>query len=78
MKDRNEAWSRVEHLAMRHPSYTIVRNQTNALSTRQPGDSIPLDEDGDASELERLTIQDLEAKANEVQLKIFIIYIKIN
>ncbi|XP_015609845.1 serine/threonine-protein phosphatase 2A 56 kDa regulatory subunit gamma isoform isoform X2 [Cephus cinctus] len=68
IKDRDEAWVRVEALAMRHPNYTLT---TLAISTTnhpyglpQHLDSPPPDEDGD-NDKTPLTLEKIEAKAKE-------------
>lgn len=67
LKDRDEAWNRVETLAMRHPNYTVVAHGTinNSHNLSQHLDSPPLDEDGD-NDPSPLTLEKIEAKANEV------------
>ncbi|KAF3427679.1 hypothetical protein E2986_13868 [Frieseomelitta varia] len=69
MKDRDEAWMRVEALAMRHPNYNAtikgVTNTTIGTILQQQLDSPPPDEDGDTDQTP-LTLEKIEAKANEV------------
>lgn len=67
MKDRDEAWMRVEALAMRHPNYNINKNTTNntLYMSSQHIDNSPPDEDGDTDQTP-LTLEKIEAKANEV------------
>ncbi|XP_017885583.1 serine/threonine-protein phosphatase 2A 56 kDa regulatory subunit gamma isoform-like isoform X2 [Ceratina calcarata] len=71
MKDRDEAWSRIEQLAMKHPAYntTIKGIQQNTMSStisQQQLDSPPPDEDGDTDQTP-LTLEKIEAKANEAK-----------
>lgn len=68
MKDRDEAWMRVEALAMRHPNYNLSNKGTtnNSYASPQHIDSSPPDEDGDTDQTP-LTLEKIEAKANEVQ-----------
>ncbi|XP_076294062.1 serine/threonine-protein phosphatase 2A 56 kDa regulatory subunit gamma isoform-like isoform X2 [Lasioglossum baleicum] len=71
MKERDEAWMRVEALAMRHPSYnTAVKGLTNTAAnlsiSQQQLDSPPPDEDGDTDQTP-LTLEKIEAKANEAK-----------
>lgn len=69
MKDRDEAWMRVEALAMKHPNYSAsakgITNMTNTTISQQQLDSPPPDEDGDTDQTP-LTLEKIEAKANEV------------
>ncbi|XP_043273643.1 serine/threonine-protein phosphatase 2A 56 kDa regulatory subunit gamma isoform-like isoform X3 [Venturia canescens] len=69
LKDRDEAWNRVEALAMRHPNYKIVaKGSTNSPYTLpQHLDSPPPDEDVENDQIP-LTLEKIEAKANEVKL----------
>lgn len=72
MKDRDEAWMRVEALAMRHPNYNVaVKGLTNTAAnttiSQQQLDSPPPDEDCDTDQTP-LTLEKIEAKANEVLL----------
>ncbi|CAL7939154.1 unnamed protein product [Xylocopa violacea] len=70
MKDRDEAWMRVEALAMRHPNYNAtikgITNTTNSMILQQQLDSPPPDEDGDTDQTP-LTLEKIEAKANEAK-----------
>ncbi|XP_035718875.1 serine/threonine-protein phosphatase 2A 56 kDa regulatory subunit gamma isoform-like isoform X1 [Vespa mandarinia] len=69
MKDRDEAWMRVEALAMRHPHYNmaITKSTPNIpYSLTQHLDSPPPDEDGDTDQTP-LTLEKIEAKANEAK-----------
>ncbi|KAF3427681.1 hypothetical protein E2986_13868, partial [Frieseomelitta varia] len=70
MKDRDEAWMRVEALAMRHPNYNAtikgVTNTTIGTILQQQLDSPPPDEDGDTDQTP-LTLEKIEAKANEAK-----------
>ncbi|XP_031832124.1 serine/threonine-protein phosphatase 2A 56 kDa regulatory subunit gamma isoform isoform X2 [Nomia melanderi] len=71
MKDRDEAWMRVEALAMRHPNYNVaVKGLTNTAAnttiSQQQLDSPPPDEDGDTDQTP-LTLEKIEAKANEAK-----------
>ncbi|XP_008550356.1 serine/threonine-protein phosphatase 2A 56 kDa regulatory subunit gamma isoform isoform X1 [Microplitis demolitor] len=68
LKDRDEAWNRVETLAMRHPSYTVVTKGllNNSHNLSQHLDSPPLDEDAD-NDVTPLTLEKIEAKANEAK-----------
>lgn len=68
MKDRDEAWMRVEALAMRHPNYNLSNKGTtnNSYASPQHIDSSPPDEDGDTDQTP-LTLEKIEAKANEVR-----------
>ncbi|XP_054009796.1 serine/threonine-protein phosphatase 2A 56 kDa regulatory subunit gamma isoform-like isoform X3 [Hylaeus anthracinus] len=71
MKERDEAWMRVEALAMRHPCYAMTvqgLTNTNATSTisQQQLNSPPPDEDGDVDPMP-LTLEKIEAKANEAK-----------
>lgn len=67
MKDRDEAWMRVEALAMRHPNYNMSNKGTtnNLYTSPQHIDNSPPDEDGDTDQTP-LTLEKIEAKANEV------------
>jgi len=74
MKDRDEAWMRVEALAMRHPNYNMTnKGTTNNTSYTSPQhiDISPPDEDGDTDQTP-LTLEKIEAKANEVLIFIVI------
>ena len=76
MKDRDEAWMRVEALAMRHPNYNAtikgITNTTIGTISQQQLDSPPPDEDGDTDQTP-LTLEKIEAKANEVwQIDLFL------
>lgn len=69
MKDRDEAWMRVEALAMRHPNYNAtIKGVTNTTigTILQQLDSPPPDEDGDTDQTP-LTLEKIEAKANEAK-----------
>ncbi|KZC12639.1 Serine/threonine-protein phosphatase 2A 56 kDa regulatory subunit delta isoform [Dufourea novaeangliae] len=71
MKDRDEAWMRVETLAMRHPNYNVSgKGLTNTIAnttiSQQQLDSPPPDEDGDTDQTP-LTLEKIEAKANEAK-----------
>ncbi|CAD1477945.1 unnamed protein product [Heterotrigona itama] len=70
MKDRDEAWMRVEALAMRHPNYNAtvkgITNTTIGTILQQQLDSPPPDEDGDTDQTP-LTLEKIEAKANEAK-----------
>ncbi|KYM79806.1 Serine/threonine-protein phosphatase 2A 56 kDa regulatory subunit delta isoform [Atta colombica] len=69
MKDRDEAWMRVEALAMRHPNYNVAnKGTTNNTSYISPQhiDNSPPDEDGDTDQTP-LTLEKIEAKANEAK-----------
>ncbi|XP_044581189.1 serine/threonine-protein phosphatase 2A 56 kDa regulatory subunit gamma isoform-like isoform X2 [Cotesia glomerata] len=68
LKDRDEAWNRVEALAMRHPSYTVVAKGllNNSHNLSQHLDSPPFDEDAD-NDATPLTLEKIEAKANEAK-----------
>ncbi|XP_076249044.1 serine/threonine-protein phosphatase 2A 56 kDa regulatory subunit gamma isoform isoform X1 [Calliopsis andreniformis] len=71
MKDRDEAWMRVEALAVRHPNYNAtVKSSTNINTnitiSQQQLDSPPPDEDGDTDQTP-LTLEKIEAKANEAK-----------
>ncbi|XP_076644485.1 serine/threonine-protein phosphatase 2A 56 kDa regulatory subunit gamma isoform isoform X2 [Halictus rubicundus] len=71
MKERDEAWMRVEALAMRHPNYNAaVKGLTNTAAnlsiSQQQLDSPPPDEDGDTDQTP-LTLEKIEAKANEAK-----------
>ncbi|KAL0118569.1 hypothetical protein PUN28_009320 [Cardiocondyla obscurior] len=70
IKDRDEAWMRVEALAMKHPNYNNVTNKgtTNNTSYILPQhiDNSPPDEDGDTDQTP-LTLEKIEAKANEAK-----------
>lgn len=67
MKERDEAWMRVEALAMRHPNYIMANKGTtnNTYISPQHIDNSPPDEDGDTDQTP-LTLEKIEAKANEV------------
>lgn len=69
LKDRDEAWNRVETLAMRHPNYKMIVKGTtnNPYTLPQHLDSPPPDEDGDNDQIP-LTLEKIEAKANEVNI----------
>ncbi|XP_012275567.1 serine/threonine-protein phosphatase 2A 56 kDa regulatory subunit gamma isoform isoform X2 [Orussus abietinus] len=66
LKDRDEAWVRVEALAMRHPNYQAANKSmaNQSYSLPQHLDSPLPDEDGDQSPL---TLEKIEAKANEAK-----------
>ncbi|XP_034941327.1 serine/threonine-protein phosphatase 2A 56 kDa regulatory subunit gamma isoform-like isoform X2 [Chelonus insularis] len=68
MKDRDEAWNRVENLAMRHPNYAVMTQaiQNNSHNLSQHLDSPPLDDDAD-NDTTPLTLEKIEAKANEAK-----------
>ncbi|XP_017755940.1 PREDICTED: serine/threonine-protein phosphatase 2A 56 kDa regulatory subunit gamma isoform isoform X1 [Eufriesea mexicana] len=70
MKDRDEAWMRVEALAMKHPNYNAtikgITNTTPSTMSQQQLDSPPPDEDGDTDQ-SPLTLEKIEAKANEAK-----------
>ena len=71
IKDRDEAWMRVEALAMRHPNYTMnIKGLTNSTASttisQQQLDSPPPDDDGDTDQAP-LTLEKIEAKANEAK-----------
>ncbi|XP_015190593.1 PREDICTED: serine/threonine-protein phosphatase 2A 56 kDa regulatory subunit gamma isoform-like isoform X2 [Polistes dominula] len=69
MKDRDEAWMRVETLAMRHPHYNMAINKSMPnipYSLTQHLDSPSPDEDGDPDQAP-LTLEKIEAKANEAK-----------
>ncbi|XP_076179691.1 serine/threonine-protein phosphatase 2A 56 kDa regulatory subunit gamma isoform isoform X1 [Ptiloglossa arizonensis] len=71
LKDRDEAWMRVEALAMKHPCYAMtVQGLTNTVASttisQQQLDSPPPDEDGDTDQTP-LTLEKIEAKANEAK-----------
>lgn len=70
MKDRDEAWMRVEALAMKHPNYNVMskgttNNNTTSYASQQHMDNSPPDEDGDTDQTP-LTLEKIEARANEV------------
>ncbi|XP_011306529.1 serine/threonine-protein phosphatase 2A 56 kDa regulatory subunit gamma isoform isoform X1 [Fopius arisanus] len=67
-KNRDDAWSRVELLAMRHPNYnTLIQNSRNTENHQfQHLDSPPLDDDTDNDAIP-LTLEKIEAKANEAK-----------
>ncbi|XP_053983802.1 serine/threonine-protein phosphatase 2A 56 kDa regulatory subunit gamma isoform-like isoform X3 [Hylaeus volcanicus] len=71
MKERDEAWMRVEALAMRHPCYAMTvqgltnTNATSTISQQQLNSPSP-DEDGDVDPMP-LTLEKIEAKANEAK-----------
>lgn len=44
LKDRNEAWVRVEALAMRHPGYSATSVDTNYPCTLPPDDEADADQ----------------------------------
>jgi hypothetical protein len=69
LKDRDEAWTRVEALAMRHPSYAIkeVPNNNPFIVPQSENNSTP-DEDGENEQI-TLTADNIEAKANEVSVQ---------
>lgn len=66
MKDRDEAWIRVEALAMKHPNYNLSNKTNNSYASPQHIDDSPPDEDGDNDQTP-LTLEKIEAKANEVR-----------
>ncbi|XP_044013493.1 serine/threonine-protein phosphatase 2A 56 kDa regulatory subunit gamma isoform-like isoform X3 [Aphidius gifuensis] len=68
VKDRDEAWNRVETLAMKHPNYNIVPHgsQNNLNNSTMTLDSPPLDDDGE-NDTVPLTLEKIEAKANEAK-----------
>ncbi|KYN28842.1 Serine/threonine-protein phosphatase 2A 56 kDa regulatory subunit delta isoform [Trachymyrmex cornetzi] len=68
IKDRDEAWMRVEALAMRHPNYNVANKGTtnNIYTSPQHIDNSPPDEDGDTDQTP-LTLEKIEAKANEAK-----------
>lgn len=67
LKDRDEAWNRVESLAMQHPNYSVMAqgNLNNSYNQSPHLDSPPLDDDGE-NDVTPLTLEKIEAKANEV------------
>ncbi|XP_063991917.1 serine/threonine-protein phosphatase 2A 56 kDa regulatory subunit gamma isoform-like isoform X2 [Diachasmimorpha longicaudata] len=65
MKNRDDAWSRVESLAMRHPNYSaLIQGPRNIVNHQL--DSPPLDDDADIDAIP-LTLEKIEAKANEAK-----------
>ncbi|KAK0080166.1 hypothetical protein PV325_000358 [Microctonus aethiopoides] len=68
LKDRDEAWNRVESLAMQHPNYSVVAqgNLNNSYNQSPHLDSPPLDDDGE-NDVTPLTLEKIEAKANEAK-----------
>ncbi|KAK0182604.1 hypothetical protein PV327_000724 [Microctonus hyperodae] len=68
LKDRDEAWNRVESLAMQHPNYSVMAqgNLNNSYNQSPHLDSPPLDEDGE-NDVTPLTLEKIEAKANEAK-----------
>ncbi|XP_051154102.1 serine/threonine-protein phosphatase 2A 56 kDa regulatory subunit gamma isoform-like isoform X1 [Leptopilina boulardi] len=66
-KERDEAWSKVESLAMRHPNYNstnkVVQNKSHPPTQQE---NAPPDEDGDNDQTP-LTLEKIEAKANEAK-----------
>ncbi|XP_011503603.1 PREDICTED: serine/threonine-protein phosphatase 2A 56 kDa regulatory subunit gamma isoform-like isoform X3 [Ceratosolen solmsi marchali] len=69
LKDRDEAWIRVEALAMRHPSYAtkVVPNNNPFITAQLENNSMP-DEDGENEQI-MLTADKIEAKVNEVSVQ---------
>jgi serine/threonine-protein phosphatase 2A regulatory subunit B' len=71
MKDRDEAWMRVEALAMKHPNYNVMSkgttNNNMSYATPQHIDNSPPDEDVDTDQTP-LTLEKIEARANEVRI----------
>lgn len=68
IKDRDEAWTRVESLAMRHPNFSLVvqGNYQNSHNTSGTLDSPPIDEDAE-NDPTPFTLEKIEARANEVK-----------
>ncbi|KAJ8670223.1 hypothetical protein QAD02_001482 [Eretmocerus hayati] len=68
LKDRDEAWTRVESLAMRHPSYTSKGGMpnNNPFITSPIENNIPPEEDGDNEQL-TLSSERMEVKPNEAK-----------
>ncbi|XP_033227027.1 serine/threonine-protein phosphatase 2A 56 kDa regulatory subunit gamma isoform isoform X2 [Belonocnema kinseyi] len=68
LKERDEAWTKVEALAMRHPNYNLTTKGAQNLpySAMQQVDSPPPDEDGENDQAP-LTLEKIEAKAQEVK-----------
>jgi len=75
MKDRDEAWMRVEALAMKHPNYNVMSkgttNNNMSYATPQHIDNSPPDEDVDTDQTP-LTLEKIEARANEVRIDLLI------
>ena len=72
LKERDDAWTRVEALAMRHPNYKVIvkGNTNNPYTLSQHLDSSPPYDDGDADQTP-LTLEKIEVKANEVSFSFF-------
>lgn len=73
IKDRDEAWTRVETLAKNHPNYVLTVNETtnNPFLLPQHMDSsldntVLMDEDELFVDQNPLTVEKIEAKAQEV------------
>ncbi|XP_015120095.1 serine/threonine-protein phosphatase 2A 56 kDa regulatory subunit gamma isoform isoform X2 [Diachasma alloeum] len=66
MKNRDDAWSRVELLAMRHPNYNALFQGARYTNPNHQLDSPPLDDDADNDAIP-LTLEKIEAKANEAK-----------
>lgn len=70
LKDRDEAWNRVEALATKHPQYNLamrrINNSTNPFITPPNVDGSPPDEENEIDQNSALTLEKIEAKANEV------------
>lgn len=71
LKERDEAWNKVESLATRHPSYSSVKcaapNNNNPFIMQNNENNAQLDEDGESEQA--LTAEKIEAQANEVSLQ---------
>lgn len=66
-KERDEAWSKVESLAMRHPNYnSINKGIQNKSHPANQQENTPPDEDGENDQTP-LTLEKIEAKANEAK-----------
>lgn len=69
IKDRDEAWSRVEELAMQQPDFIqgfgdmVISNNTNSIPQHAGS---PPNEDTEVDQSPHLVLEKIEAKANEV------------
>lgn len=70
LKDRDEAWTRVESLAMRHPSYGSKGGvpNNNPFITSQNDNNSPPEEDGENEQI-TLTAEKIESRATEVSIQ---------
>lgn len=71
MKEREEAWTKVEELAMRNPGYTgLTRTPSTESSCIDSGATSPQGADDD----EEMTLEKLEAEARKVSIRVLLYY----